>query len=1629
MKCAILLACIALTVQSFGQTVPPPSAPSAEHAALQSWRIHVLNSPDSTSRNQKLFHRWNYFWEGRTAWDPTVGLHHLPLFEAYSAGFTGSASGPEWEFAGPHVENDPNQRQGRVECIAVPPNAGYPLTDILLGTPSGGIWRTTNGGASWYCTTDDDFNHPGLGCHDLVFHPENPLVVYAGISIATTSEVSHVGKEKGYGLGIYRSEDGGETWLPTGLSFSPTERKLVTRVLINPSNPLQMYAAVNDQVLYTEDGWDNHAIVFDGINQTYPFRDKFISDLAVHPDDFTTLWVTSKGVQSWTWTEPSTSPETDRYHSAEVWKGTAVGTNGEEWSFIELPLSGSPYELSSNAPTAANALIESVDTPSGEHLVLATKAFSGDALYLWRSTNGGEDWNLEYEGNLEQTGAEFQFELAVSPSDPYRAYVGQNRVHLIQTYPQNQPTYTLFGPHIDTRALVLVHPESTGQPEVLLQGNDGGIAAITHADGSLSWDDLNGSGLNIQQLFGLDLHRSDEETRVVCGSQDNSGFRWIGGSWDHFLSGDRYKPIIHSDGSGFFPVNPSYMSWFTNMPNYQLGGSTASPGGLAYFNRPVAKDNLSGGYIGYSDLWYRKGLEGPWQALSNIGAQRIRAVAVAEDPNVLAFAYAGPVWNGPAEARLFVSFNGQSDVPLWTDLTPLLEPWIGTLGINALAFDPLDPYHLVLGFEYFESETSAARVLDIQLNPADWNQSVVSPIGHDLPNVPVNCIAFVPGFTGDLMLGNDMGVFRRNADQAAWERWGSELPMVFVSDLVFDVHERNVWIATFGRGLWKAPLGCGMGQAHAMKSDLVLHGDYLCDVPLIVPENVHLEVNGTIRFSSDAGITVMPGGRLTLEEAHLMPGCPGERWAGIRLIGQPELAQHPNFQAVMDAHQSTIEGAQTAILVGAENANCDGYGSGGGLLRADGLTFNDNVLGVHFAPYRYSNDQGFSLANTSYLSRCSFRMHPEQTGVRLESVNRLNIDGCAFNGDLTSPGGTGIESFNATFAIGPSCDPFFAEDGSCNGLAILPKFHGLKTGIRAAAWMDSETFRVFKGSFAGCTTGVTALAVQLAELRECTFEVPSSDISELDGGLPPCGVRMTGCSHYLITDNDFSHEWQSEDDLAVGLTITDSGDDPNDVYRNDFSGLRYAILAQGDNKDHTPNPESEWDPGAAYSGLQFRCNRFWDNRYDLSVTLDGQIAPYQGNPEPASEWGVRPAYNEFYLTACDDENNLHINPGSLGFQYFFPETYATAIPDLGCYNLEQVWPMEIQDVWLPNTPYDFNTVCPQQSAVDDILVDFESALGSWEMLQDDSDVLFDDGDTQGLIQHIANPAVKEQTLRALLMHATPFLSDPVLEALIDHVSDRGAPFVFGMLSWNTPVTHELIQHAREQPEFAGAVWREKLGWLGTGSSPAAKYKARLLAKRTELNNHHKARLRMLLSADSLSLASWKTGLFGDDHLPVQRWSHGINWKTLGECPLLEDGYPDDEFASWVRWMNRQTECPSPPPSSLLDPRSQAFAAHQNQTAWNEYFAPALPRIRNCSERSQDGPLAVKPNPAQDRWEVSLPEGTWTWILTDPLGAVVSKGSEATIALSIPAASLPTGAYTLVVFNDIEKRSARLMKAD
>jgi photosystem II stability/assembly factor-like uncharacterized protein len=214
-----------------------------------------------SSREEEGGRRPSEWWENQRAFPGTsvnqaafAAAREQAQFDRARAALTTSAEGLTWTQLGPYNIG------GRVTALAVAPGG----TTIYLGAANGGVFKSTNSGVNW-TPVMDGWGWELFSIGALALDPTDSNVVYAGTGEANNSVDSYDGN------GLLRSADGGQTWQSLGLQATAR----IARVAVDPSNPDRIFVAAMgtqfstgpERGLYrSEDGgqsWSNVLFVSD----------------------------------------------------------------------------------------------------------------------------------------------------------------------------------------------------------------------------------------------------------------------------------------------------------------------------------------------------------------------------------------------------------------------------------------------------------------------------------------------------------------------------------------------------------------------------------------------------------------------------------------------------------------------------------------------------------------------------------------------------------------------------------------------------------------------------------------------------------------------------------------------------------------------------------------------------------------------------------------------------------------------------------------------------------------------------------------------------------------------------------------------------------------------------------------------------------------------------------------------------------------------------------------------------------------------------------------------------------------------------------------------------------------------
>jgi photosystem II stability/assembly factor-like uncharacterized protein len=728
-----------LAAQSPDQTLPRPDAGVRDEGDTQRRRVEWFT-------NERAFPAGEIPPDApRRAWlERTAAAERQQLV-------TKSVPVAPWKAFGPSPDGvAPRQLTGRVRDVAVhPTNASI----IYAASSSGGVWKTTNDGASWSPLTDYQCS---LATGAIAIDPVNPRIVYAGTGEPRVS----------VGCGLLRSSDDGLTW--TNIGASELAGGAVWRLLIDP----------------TTAGSTERTTIYVGAT-TGVFRSF---------DSGRTLERLAVGAGGDIWMDPQ--------NPGRLYASTEPGSASGGGLFASTDGGTTWTPLTNGLPSSFNYAKLAISSQS--HAIYAAISDRTDAALagLFRSLDSGRTWTSLGRSattpvcraaptplQLNCSACWFSLLMAVNPSVPGELFFGERFLYRstdegnswVDVRLGDDPcTYKgyVFG---DNHAVVF---DSGGR---MLVANDGGLQRSR--DNGTSWESLN-TNLSLRQFYpGISLHPTDPSV-VFAGAQDLAVLRYAQGGWQSVYFGD----------GGFTAIDPTKPSTVYAEHQWRIGEgsgiSRSDTGGdsgtfvlkqtgidlndRAQFIPPLALDATTPSRLAFGTFRvYLTDDQGEqWRAVSQeLTSGTLRSLSFAP-------LNGSTMWAGTSDGRVWTTNDSGGS---WTDVTQGLPrravTHIAVTGTGRTAYVTLSGF----GAPHVWKTSDAGRA---------W-----IPLTDGLPDTPCNTL-LVDSSDGTLLVGTDVGVYRSTNDGGSWTLFSDNLPNVPILDLVQNTRLGVIVVGTYGRGLY-----------------------------------------------------------------------------------------------------------------------------------------------------------------------------------------------------------------------------------------------------------------------------------------------------------------------------------------------------------------------------------------------------------------------------------------------------------------------------------------------------------------------------------------------------------------------------------------------------------------------------------------------------------------------------------------------------------------------------------------------------------------------------------------------------------------------------------------------------------
>lgn len=419
----------------------------------------------------------------------------------------------------------PALMSGRISDIVIHPdneNKWY------VSAGSGGVWKTENSGTTWKSLFDGQKTY-SVGC--LALDPQNSEVVWVG----TGENVG--GRHLSYGDGIYKSEDGGQSWKNMGLKKS----EHLSKIIIHPSNSDILWVA-SQGPLWSEGGERGvYKSVDGGKTWKHTLGDSAwvgATDLLIDPRNPDLLYAA-------TW---------QRHRTVAGYMGGGPGTaiyksvnGGETWQ-----------KLSKGLPSSNMGKIGLAISPQKPDVIYAAIELDRRKGGVYRSDNRGASWTKMSDAIAGGTGPHYYQELFASPHNFDEIYFADNYMQVSFDGGKTFKRMNEQEKHVDNHAVAF----KMSDPNYILVGCDGGL--YESFDKTQNWKFVD--NLPITQFYKIAVDDAEPFYYVYGGTQDNNtqgapsrtdnihGIR--NADWFVVLGGDGHQPATE-------PGNPNivYAQW------------------------------------------------------------------------------------------------------------------------------------------------------------------------------------------------------------------------------------------------------------------------------------------------------------------------------------------------------------------------------------------------------------------------------------------------------------------------------------------------------------------------------------------------------------------------------------------------------------------------------------------------------------------------------------------------------------------------------------------------------------------------------------------------------------------------------------------------------------------------------------------------------------------------------------------------------------------------------------------------------------------------------------------------------------------------------------------------------------
>lgn len=656
---------------------------------------------------------------------------------------------------------------GRKNGVAyAPSNANV----IYVASAGGGVWKSTNAGASFTQMNSDKW--PFLNTTCVAVHPTNPNIAWVGTG-------DYYGFFTKNAFGVMKTTDGGATW--TNVGNSGMRSAPISRILVDPTN-------ANILVATCGQGGDHNSSIHRSVD----------------------------GGNTWTQT---TSPTGD-------WDDLDISTSGVFYACGTLPGStGGVFKSTDKGVTWTVLTNPAVNEQKA--LELACSKVSATTLYLlvtgdqkiYKSTNSGTSWT-EITGNFPNgTAQDPNYNWSQASYDYHISCAKDGTTDLVfvglitvamsrggnttwvdigRSFADTTPNHI----HSDQHSFAM----NPATPNQVLLGCDGGLWRFTLTPGTSNgtWAQLNNSFIDVQHYELAVSNAGDGWLQGGCQDNFTPSCRGNYSAWIGLPAGDGAWAGYGPGGQNFVTNQMGGIFLFTSLtdPTGDFIRPQSQAFQTGFFAPFVYAENPGKIYAGANTLWRYNNNNTwtnfntditPYQPQQGEPINAVNELETAKSDKSV-------VYSGSSNGEVF-RIGGNGTAYKQIDSASIDRP------VGAIDTSWSNPNDVLVGLM---GSTNG--------NPRLWRCTntlattpVWTPAGGTgttgLPDVPINTIERDPHDANRWYVGTDVGCFMTTNSGASWANMTAlGIPNVATDAILVNPARTTLFIGTFGRGVWKAPL-------------------------------------------------------------------------------------------------------------------------------------------------------------------------------------------------------------------------------------------------------------------------------------------------------------------------------------------------------------------------------------------------------------------------------------------------------------------------------------------------------------------------------------------------------------------------------------------------------------------------------------------------------------------------------------------------------------------------------------------------------------------------------------------------------------------------------------------------------